>query len=74
MKDLEKSCAQSHKSYMKDPEKGRADSAVQSHECYMKGLEKTLQHEAAKFTRKTWRRVAKMKLAWLYPTKVRKQL
>ena len=28
----------------------------------------TLQHEATKFTRKTWRRVAKMKLAWLYPT------
>ena len=28
----------------------------------------TLQHEAAKFMRKTWRRVAKMKLAWLYPT------
>ena len=37
----------------------------------------TLQHEAMKFKRKTWRRVAKMKLAWLYwydPTKVRKQL
>ena len=28
----------------------------------------TLQHEATKFTRKTCRRVAKMKLAWLYPT------
>ena len=28
----------------------------------------TLQHEAVKFMRKTWRSVAKMKLAWLYPT------
>ena len=26
------------------------------------------------YARKTWRRVAEMKLAWLYPTKVRKQL
>ena len=29
-----------------------------------------MQHEAMKVTRKTWRRVAEMKLAWLYPTKV----
>ena len=28
----------------------------------------TVQHKAAKFTRNTWRRVTKMKLAWLYPT------
>ena len=34
----------------------------------------TLQQEATKFMRKTWRRVTKMKLAWLYPTTVRKQL
>ena len=62
MKDPEKSRPQSRESYMKDPEKRRADTAAQSHEIYKK------------FTRKTWRRVAKMKLAWLYPTKVRKQL
>ena len=46
---------------MKDPEKGRADSAARSHESYMKDPERdvlTLQHEAAKFMRKTWRRVA----------------
>ena len=35
----------------------------------------TVQQKAAKLklTRKTWRRVAEMKLACLYPTKVRKQ-
>ena len=63
MKDPEKSRARSCESYIKDPEKGRADSAAQSHESYMKDLEKsraTPQHEAAKFTRKTWRRVAKI--------------
>ena len=32
----------------------------------------TVQHEATKVTRKIWRRVAEMKLAWLYPTKVKK--
>ena len=40
----------------------------------MKYLEKvvlTVQHEAAKVTRKAWRSVAEMKLAWLYPTKVK---
>ena len=62
MKDPEKSradsAAQSRKSYMKDPEKSRADIAAGSHEIY----------------EKTWRRVAKMKLAWLYSTTVRKQL
>ena len=36
---------------MKDPEKRRADTAAPSREIYKK------------FTRKTWRRVAKMKLA-----------
>ena len=77
MEDPEKSHARSHESYMKDPEKGHADSAARSRKSYMKDPKRvvlTLQHEAAKFTRKTWRRVAKMKLAWLYPTKVRKQL
>ena len=86
------SAAQSHDSYMKDPEKSLARSC----KSYMKDLERvmltvqhkavkvtlrirkrvvlTLQYEAAKFTRKTWRRVTKIKLAWLYPTKVRKQL
>ena len=34
----------------------------------------TLQHKAVKFMRKTWRRVTKIKLTWIYPTKVRKQL
>ena len=32
----------------------------------------TVQHEATKVIRKTWRRVTEMKLAWLYPTKVKK--
>ena len=32
----------------------------------------TVKHEDAKVTKKTWRRVAEMKLAWLYPTKVKK--
>ena len=76
-KDPEKSHTQSHESYMKDPEKSCADCAVQSRKSYMKVQKRvvlTLQHKATKFTRKTWRRVAKMKLAWLYPTKVRKQL
>ena len=56
MKDPEKSRAQSRESYMKDPGKGHADSAARSCENYMKDLERvvlTLQHKAAKFTRKT---------------------
>ena len=32
----------------------------------------TVQHKAAKVTRRTCRRVTEMKLAWLYPTKVKK--
>ena len=32
----------------------------------------TVKHEDVKVTRKTWRRVVEMKLAWLYPTKVKK--
>ena len=67
MKDPEKTCGLSRESYMKDLEKSRADSAAQNRKSYMK-------HEGTKFMRKTWRRVTKMKLAWLYPTKVRKQL
>ena len=43
---------------MKDLEKSHADSAAQSSESYKKDLEK----------------VTEMKLAWLYSTKVRKQL
>ena len=62
MKDLEKSRVRSRESYMKDPEKSRADTAARSREIYKKDLEKS------------GRRVAKIKLAWLYPTKVRKQL
>ena len=58
----------SRESYMKDLEKSRADSAAQSRESYMKDPERvvlTLQHKTTKFTRKTLRRVAKMKLDWL---------
>ena len=55
MKDPEKSRARSHEGYMKDPEKSRADIAAGSRKIYEKDL----------------RRVAKMKLAWLYPTKVK---
>ena len=77
-KDLEKSrddsAAQSRESYLKDPEKSRA----WNRESYMKDPEKSRADNASmkprKLTRKTWRRVSKMKLAWLYPTKVRKQL
>ena len=94
MEDPEKSHAQSHKSYMKDPEKSCADSAARSRKRYKKDLEKscddsaalrcesylkgpekscaknhesymkdpkrvmlTVQHEATKVTRMTWRRV-----------------
>ena len=66
------SAAQSHDSYLKDPEK----NCAQGHESYMKDPEVvlTVQHEAVKVTTKTWRRVTEMNLAWLYPTKVRKQL
>ena len=74
----EKSCTKPRKLY-EGSGKSRADSAARIRESYMKDPEKShadiiLQHEAAIFTRKTWRRVAKIKLAWLYPTKVRKQL
>ena len=51
------SAARSCDSYMKDPEK----SCVRSHEGYMKNQERvvlTVQHEAVKVTRTTWRRVA----------------
>ena len=41
MKDQEKSCAQSRESYMKAPEKNRADSTAQSCESYMKDAEKS---------------------------------
>ena len=41
MKDPEKSYAQSRKSYMKDPEKSRADIAIGSREIYEKHLEKS---------------------------------
>ena len=51
------SATRSCDSYMKDPEESRA----QSHESYISEgsgrVVLTLQHEAAKFTRKTWRRV-----------------
>ena len=76
-KDPEKSRARSRESYMKDPKKSCADSAAQSHESYMKDPEKSHADTAAqshRIMRKTWKRVAKMKLAWLYLTKIRKQL
>ena len=41
MKDLEKGHARSCESYIKDPQKGRADSAAQSHKIYEKDLEKS---------------------------------
>ena len=64
-KDLKKSCddsaAQNGESYLKDPEKSHA----QNHESYMKDPGADNAAQAAKVTRKTWRRVAEMKLAWL---------
>ena len=51
------SAAQSRDSYMKDPEKSRARNC----KSYMKDPKRvvlTVQHEAAKVTRMTWRRVA----------------
>ena len=47
MKDPEKSCAQSHESYMKDPENSRADSAARSRESYKSDLEKSRKDSAA---------------------------
>ena len=55
LKDPKESHAQNHASYMKDLEKSCADSAARSPESYKKDLEN----------------VTEMKLAWLYPTKVR---
>ena len=92
MKDPEKSHAQSHKSYKKDLQKRRDDSAARScesylkdpeksrarnRESYLKDLEKSHVDSAARSCesyKKDLRRVAEMKLTWLYPTKVRKQL
>ena len=48
MKDPEKSCARSRKSYMKDMEKSRADSAAQSCESYKNDLEKSRDDSAAR--------------------------
>ena len=48
---------------MKDPEKSCADSSARNRKSYMKNPRKShadKQHKAAKFTRKTWRRVGKM--------------
>ena len=41
MKDPEKSCARSRKSYIKNQEKSRADSAARSRESYKNDLEKS---------------------------------
>ena len=41
MKDPEKIRARNHESYMKDPEKSRADSAAWNCESYKKDLEKS---------------------------------
>ena len=54
---------------MKDPEKSSADSAAWSCKSYMKDPEKSHADIVAwscKIYEKTWRRVTKMKLAWLY--------
>ena len=48
IKDLEKSLVQSCKSYMKDPEKCRADNAARSHKSYMKHPEKSHADSAAR--------------------------
>ena len=60
-------------SYLKNSEKCRAQNC-KSYMKIWKIVVLTAQHEAAKVNKKDLRRVAKMKLAWLYPTKVRKQL
>ena len=56
MKDLEKSHhAQSHQSYIKDPEKSRADSGARSHKSYMKVRKRvvlTVEHKATKVNKK----------------------
>ena len=48
MKDPEKSCVRSHKSYMKNQEKSRADNAAQSRESYKNDLEKSRDNSAAR--------------------------
>ena len=48
MKDLEKSCARSRESYMKNQEKSRADSAAQSRESYKNNLEQSRDDSAAR--------------------------
>ena len=48
MKDLEKSCARSRESYMKNQEKSRADSAARSRESYKNDLEKSRDDSAAR--------------------------
>ena len=48
MEDPEKSCARSHKSYMKDQEKSGADSAARSRESYKNDLEKSRDDSAAR--------------------------
>ena len=45
LKGYEKSRAQNHESYMKDPEKSRANSAARSRESYKKDLEKSRWNE-----------------------------
>ena len=67
------SAERSRDNYMKDPEKVVHEAAKVIWRI-RKRVVLTVQHEATKVTRNTWRRVAKMKLTWLYPTKVRKQL
>ena len=41
MKDLEKNCARSRESYMKNQQKSHANSAARSHESYKNDLEKS---------------------------------
>ena len=47
MKDPEKSCVRSRKSYMKNQEKSRTDSAARSRESYKNDLEKSHDDSAA---------------------------
>ena len=48
MKDLEKSCARSRESYMKNQEKSHANSAARSHASYKNDLEKSRDDSATR--------------------------
>ena len=70
-KSRDDSAAWNRESYLKDPEKSCARNRKVIWKIW-KRVVLTVQHKSAKVTRKTWRRVTEMKLALLYPTKVKK--